>query len=197
MSVYDGVPTDEELEQAFRSPRNTTREVSDEGGGLLIILESMAGGHPIEAMERQGQREIVSSEVLPNPDQQYSRVRRADFEALGVTFGDAVPGDPLFVRATLPAGWTRRGSDHDMWSYVLDERGEERIAVFYKAAFYDRSASMNVVALCSDCDHSLNAHPYAGRAVEASALNDWTSVDAPTPCLREGCPCVDFAREQA
>jgi hypothetical protein len=31
-----------------------------------------------------------------------------------------------------------------MWSYIEDGRGIECVAIFYKAAFYDRRASMNV-----------------------------------------------------
>lgn len=175
---------------------NTAERVKESGQGLAILLESSAGYRPIEAMERRGQQELVRSQLLPNPDQEYEMIDRAAIEALGVSFGDPVDGDPLFVHATLPDGWGRRGSEHDMWSYVVDERGEERIAVFYKAAFYDRKAGMSVVALCADpaCAHSTKAHPYVGRAEAATALNDWSPRNLPEPCVREGCPCADFRR---
>lgn len=93
----------------------------------------------ITGMEAAGQRQVVNSSVLPASTPHDSREA---FEALGFVFGAPVPGDPLFVEATLPAGWVKRGSDHDMWSYIDDAEGNERVAVFYKAAFYDRKADM-------------------------------------------------------
>jgi len=71
------------------------------------------------------------------------------FEALGFTFGPVDPHDPLFRPATLPDGWTKEGSDHDMWSYVVDELGRRRVGVFYKAAFHDRHADMTLHSLYS------------------------------------------------
>lgn len=118
------------------TPRNTTN--SDPFERLLIAM-SPAG---IEAQEAQGQREMLAATTLPadlNHDSQ------EDFEALGFTFGDPVPGDPLFREATLPEGWQREGSDHPMWSHITDERGLRRVAIFYKAAFYDRRAFMAIV----------------------------------------------------
>lgn len=103
------------------------------------VLAAMGG---IEAQEAQGQRELVASTVLPFPGFGSSD---ADFEALGFTFGDKVPGDDLFREATLPEGWTRKGTDHAMHSEILDERGIARVNVFYKAAFYDRRADMHII----------------------------------------------------
>ncbi len=93
----------------------------------------------IEDMEAAGQRQLVASTVLPIDS---GRDEQALLE-LGFTFGAEV--DDLFREATLPEGWVRRGSDHAMWSYIDDDQGRERVAVFYKAAFYDRSAHMYVV----------------------------------------------------
>jgi hypothetical protein len=33
-----------------------------------------------------------------------------------------------------------------MWSYILDDKGRERCAIFYKAAFYDRRAHLSISA---------------------------------------------------
>ncbi len=96
----------------------------------------------IQEQERAGQRELLASTQLP-VDCQGDLEK---FEALGFTFGARSPGDTLFREATLPPGWKRQGSDHDMWSYIVDEKGRRRVMVFYKAAFYDRSAHMG---LCS------------------------------------------------
>lgn len=127
------------------TPRNTTRDMQDPGNYLAFLAQSLSDGGPsgaIEAQEAQGQRELVASTVLPFPAWNQSD---ADFEALGFTFGDKVPGDDLFREATLPAGWTRKGTEHAMHTEVLDERGIARVGVFYKAAFYDRRADMHII----------------------------------------------------
>lgn len=93
----------------------------------------------IVAQEKRGQDELVGSTQFP------AKAPVAELEALGFTFGPVDEGDPLFRPADLPQGWRREGSDHDMWSYVLDEKGRRRVAVFYKAAFYDRNAFARVV----------------------------------------------------
>jgi hypothetical protein len=94
----------------------------------------------IENMEADGQRQLVNSAKLPTD---FNFCTREEFEALGFTFGEVDP-DGMFQEATLPEGWERKGSDHAMWSYIVDERGFERVAIFYKAAFYDRSAHMSL-----------------------------------------------------
>lgn len=109
----------------------------------LLHLLGMAGSSPSEnyvyEMERAGQAQLVNSDLLPTDVR-----NRPAFEALGFVFGEQVDGDPLFQRTTLPDGWKREPSDHDMWSYVVDETGTRRVAVFYKAAFYDRRAFMRL-----------------------------------------------------
>lgn len=100
--------------------------------------EWLFGGNPdaIQAQERAGQAQLINSDRLPT-----DRFGDADaWTALGFTFGEPDPADPMFCPATLPDGWRREGSDHDMWSYIVDGDGVQRVAVFYKAAFYDRSA---------------------------------------------------------
>lgn len=102
------------------------------------IVASTPGG--IEAQEKRGQTALVNSTNMPK---EMSPSREA-FEKLGFVFGDAV--DDLFLKATLPAGWTRAATDHSMHSDILDEKGRKRVGVFYKAAFYDRSADAHLVA---------------------------------------------------
>jgi hypothetical protein len=93
----------------------------------------------IEAQEKAGQTALVASTNMPKE----MRPSQEAFEKLGFVFGDEV--DDLFVRATLPAGWTRAATDHSMHSDVLDEKGRKRVGVFYKAAFYDRRADAYLV----------------------------------------------------
>lgn len=99
------------------------------------LVAATPGG--IEAQEAAGQRALVESTHLP-----LKMGKREPYEALGFTFGEAV--DNLFINATLPDGWTIRATDHSMWSDILDEKGRRRAGVFYKAAFYDRDAHMDL-----------------------------------------------------
>ena len=65
-------------------------------------------------------------------------------EAAGVKFLGPVEGDPIFQRVTLPAGWSKKATDHSMWSNLVDDKGRVRARIFYKAAFYDRSATLSL-----------------------------------------------------
>lgn len=125
---------------------NTTERMKDPAEKMLLLAEGMATGSAgsfIERQERDGQRQLVNSDRLPSD----FRGDRAAWEALGFTFGDPDPADPLFMPATLPEGWKRQATDHSMGSVIVDTLGRERVSVFYKAAFYDRKASMNLVGL--------------------------------------------------
>lgn len=133
-----------------RRPRDTKRE-----DPLITFLGAMAcvnkGGSPsdfILEQEAKGQREMVNSDVLPI---KINSGKKEDFETLGFVFGDGKIDD-LFRPATLPEGWKREGSNHDMWSYIVDENGVQRVSIFYKAAFYDRDAFMNLMVVKSDTD---------------------------------------------
>lgn len=91
----------------------------------------------IEAQEKAGQQALVASTDMPK------ELDRAAFEKVGFKFGADV--DDIFMKATLPPGWTRAGTDHSMHSDILDEKGRKRVGVFYKAAFYDRRADAYLV----------------------------------------------------
>lgn len=96
----------------------------------------------VEGMEAAGTGQLLASELLPvdmHPEDP------AEWTALGFAFGDTADGDPLFRRATLPEGWTRQATDDPRGSYLVDSRGIHRVTIFYKAAFYDRAASMSLV----------------------------------------------------
>ncbi|MER6575771.1 hypothetical protein [Nonomuraea sp. NPDC001023] len=111
---------------------------------LLLLADALGSDGltgSIARMEAQGQRQIVNSTVLPA---RMNYGTEDELIALGFKLGDKVEGDPLFRQVTLPNGWKREGSDHAMWSYVVDELGRRRVSVFYKAAFYDRGAFLNV-----------------------------------------------------
>ena len=120
-----------------------------------LLLKAMVLGvsASVEAMEAQGQDEFVQSDVMPARCQNFSFLGDIDhalqrdqlLERLGFTVSAAVAGDPLFIFASLPPGWSkRRNENHSMWSYIVDQHGRERLSCFYKAAHYDRKAHFSV-----------------------------------------------------
>jgi len=120
-------------------PRITPAAVAAAMRGDLenFIAATTPGG--IEAQEACGQQQFVNSSTLPK---RCIGCTREQIEALDIIFGEDV--DDLFVRVTLPAGWSIVPTDHSMWSKLIDERGRERAAMFYKAAFYDRDAHISL-----------------------------------------------------
>lgn len=113
---------------------NTTAQVqADPILGIAIAL----GG--IEAQEARGQRELVNTDSLPTECD-----NREAMEAHGVKFGEPYKDDPLFCDAILPTGWKKQATDHSMHSEVVDAKGRVRAEIFYKAAYYDRRASMHM-----------------------------------------------------
>ncbi|MEV7674993.1 hypothetical protein [Streptomyces sp. NPDC088752] len=123
---------------------------------FLAAAFGSGGDRAIEKQEQAGQNQLVNSEQLPAD----MRDGREAFEALGFTFGQPEAADPLFLPATLPEGWTRKASDHPMWSHLLDEHGRQRVTIFYKAAFYDRHARMSLVPVQAYLDsHIRNGGP--------------------------------------
>lgn len=130
---------------------NTSESMKDEANQLLFLAASMGPGGSDQAIaeqERAGQAQLVNSDRLPTQIEDHTGDGgQAALEAFGFTFGDPDPRDPLFRPVTLPEGWKREASDHDMWSYIVDELGRRRVGVFYKAAFCDRRASMSLTSV--------------------------------------------------
>lgn len=158
---------------------NTTERMQDPVyRALMFDGTSNYGGRPgmIEQQEKDGQRQLVNSDRLPV---RFNSGKQEDFEALGFTFGDPDPNDPLFRPATLPEGWKREGSDHAMWSHLLDQHGRKRVAIFFKAAWYDRDAFMSLETLWA----------YVRQHVEDSEAllldSEWATRDAVIAAMRE------------
>jgi hypothetical protein len=129
---------------------------------LLHIMEAGAAyrrtGDPSQSIydqEKRGQREFVAAAGarLPatgtvNDDSNcwFDKMSMADYwKSCGVVIGPVVEGDPIWVEATLPDGWKIEGTDHSMWSALVDRKGRHRARIFYKAASYDREAFVQAV----------------------------------------------------
>jgi hypothetical protein len=118
----------------------------------------------IEAQEAMGQAALVGTlGILPK------ECPRQQLEKLGFKFGE--PADDLFVNVTFPAGWSKKATDHSMWSDLVDDKGRKRAGIFYKAAFYDRSAHMSLERRYVVTTEYLNA---------AGQKHDWKSNVQPT-----------------
>lgn len=126
-----------------RAPENTEKWVHD--NPLLFLAEAAATGpeNAIVNQEASGQRSFINSDTLPT---EMDSQARAILEGAGVQFYGPVDGDELFQYVDLPPGWKKVPTDHPMWSRLLDGKGRERAAIFYKAAFYDRNAWLSLTA---------------------------------------------------
>ena len=65
---------------------------------------------------------------------------RLELETLG--FKILGESNDLFYKVQAPLGWNK--STEGLWTKVIDVDGRERISQFYKGAFYDRDAFLNV-----------------------------------------------------
>ena len=99
-----------------------------------FIVASTPGG--IEAQEAAGQQTFVNSETLPK--EMLHGCTKEKLIGMGIEFKE--DADDLFVNVILPCGWKKQATNHSMWSGLFDDKGRKRAAIFYKAAFYDRSA---------------------------------------------------------
>lgn len=118
-----------------------------EGDMDNFMAAAIPGG--IERQEAEAQQELRSASKLPKEGTiqgRYGReavpTNKAALEAIGFVFGEEI--DDLFVACQLPQGWSIELSDHSMWSHVVDDKGRQRMPIFYKGAFYDRSAFLSV-----------------------------------------------------
>jgi hypothetical protein len=123
---------------------------------LLLLTATMgpaAAAAEAAAQDKAGQRHLVNSNRLPAD----LAGREADHRTIGLILGPVDPRDPLFRTVTLPAGWTRRASDHDLWSHLVDQHGRRRIAMYYRAATGHRAAHatiQSVDAYVAECAYA-------------------------------------------
>jgi hypothetical protein len=138
------------------------------------------GSSAIIRQEALGQCELVGSDTLPR--RMLGADTRAVLEAAGVEFMGDVEGDDQFQYAKLPAGWGKVATDHSMWSKLVDEQGRERAAIFYKAAFYDRSAHISATCRFStrfDYDRFDREHVGVTRVFDADKIVFETVPESP------------------
>lgn len=118
---------------------NMAAKVALDKGDIDNAITAMTPGG-IEAQEAAGQTSFVNNSTLPIN----SNGGKPALEAFGIIY--KTPVDDLFVNVELPAGWKKQKTDHSMSTDLLDENGIRRASIFYKAAFYDRDASISVLS---------------------------------------------------
>lgn len=134
-------PGETEEEQPTAAPENTSK--MDPMSILVALMGDPSGG--IERMEREGQRELTGTSTIPTHFLDYSAAEgKALLCRAGFEVGKVVPGDDLFQYCRLPEGWKKVTGHHAMWTQIVDAKGRERGSIFYKAAFYDRSAHIRL-----------------------------------------------------
>lgn len=168
---------------------------------IVGLLSGEHSGRSILEQEKTGQSRFVRSELLPRSLGGYSKeTPEAYYTALGIeVLGEA---DDLFYNVKLPIGWTKRPTDHSMWSNLLDEKGRIRASIFYKAAFYDRSAHISLETRYSAKAGAIDNHEYynseQGLASAGYAMDGKTVIQKfiQQPLERSG-STNEAAREQA
>lgn len=106
--------------------------------------EWVLGGNPraIELQEKVGQMELSKSQQLPRKS--YDGEVIPIYEKLGIKIMESdKEKDPLFISVVLPKGWKIVPTEHSMYSNLIDSMNRKRASIFYKAAFYDRDASIS------------------------------------------------------
>jgi hypothetical protein len=151
----------EEEDMKFNSKNPAAVSAAARGDFENFLVAATPGG--IERQEAMGQAALVGTlGILPKD------CPRADLEKLGFKFGK--DADDLFVNVEFPSGWSKKASDHSMWSELLDDKGRKRAGIFYKAAFYDRSAHMQLERRYIVNNEYLNA---------TGEKHDWKSEQEP------------------
>ncbi len=137
---------------------------------MLAFGMIMGGSAMIEHQEAMGQRSLVQSETLPT---KMDPASKAQLEKAGVKFGEKVEGDDMFQYVKLPTGWKKVRTDHSMWSNLVDEKGRTRASIFYKAAFYDRSAHLSTNRRYS---YSFDYDRFEKEGVGVTTVTDGTEI---------------------
>lgn len=105
-------------------------------------LSWLFGGNPkaICEQESQGQKELVNSSQLPLDTR---GLGKEQYQKMGIKVIGVTKDDDIFYDVVMPKGWEVKETEHSMWTLLIDDKGNERAMIFYKAAFYDRSAHID------------------------------------------------------
>lgn len=134
-----------------------------------FLVAATLGG--IEAQEKRGQEDLCNGTKARLPIDG-AIAEQSKYEAMGIQF-DKRSDDPseIFIGVTLPTGWQITPTEHSMWSNLTDDKSRERASIFYKAAFYDRSAHVRL-----NNRYSYDAQPVGGWENGSGAGSQYQGV---------------------
>ena len=121
---------------------------TDEGIGRLGAIPNLSGRSPQDcvSIEESAQRAVAESAswlVARKMNRMASDDNRAVKDILTeLGFTAIAEHDDLFFSVQPPTGWTKETQGY--WTTVKDADGKERISQFFKGAFYDRDAFLNI-----------------------------------------------------
>jgi len=108
---------------------------------MLLFSEGMSNSAAdIIEEETEGQQWILRNTVLPVKIEDCTESTLID---LGFKLGEVLADDPLFRYGSIPEGWTME-PDGSFHTTLIDEQGNHRGYISYKAAPNDRWAFMTV-----------------------------------------------------
>jgi len=139
---YEPVVEDRDVIDGKKVVTNTSKMIKEDP--LMAIAFLKGGIDSTPAQERNGQMELINSDTIPTKFNGREN-KDAELIKMGFKLGKVVESDPIFRYCELPTGWKKERGENPLWTYILDENGNQRMSVFYKAAFYDREAFFNLI----------------------------------------------------
>ena len=148
---------------------------------VLMTLFGSITGHMsvIEYIKDEEELPILESVKMAKD----MRPSREDWEKLGFFFAE-IPSDDVLCRAILPEGWKISKTEHPLWSEIFDENGRKRGSMFYKDAFCDRNAYMNLIPRYKvdyDFVDDVNTEVYFGNDQEKLFVAGQVSIPKDAP----------------
>lgn len=105
-----------------------------------MLLRMMSSEENVlQNIEAEGQQELIRSTKFPKD----MHPEKSVWEELGFKFKN-IPDDDLLYEGILPNGWNIQGTEHPMWTEIIDKDNNIRGTMFYKASPYDRKAFMSL-----------------------------------------------------
>ena len=119
------------MRNKMKEHEHTDRELS-----MLALITGSADALS-NVVRSTAQHNLTKISQLPKPEKQV--------EEIGIKIIDPVENDSLFYNVEFPEGWTRKRTDHGMYTDILDEHGRKRATIMYKPDPWDRAGYTRVV----------------------------------------------------
>ena len=118
------------------------------------LIEGKKPQELIDEKESEGQKK-VNTEIMLSRDMQPAK---EVWEKLGFVFYE-IPGNNVLYKAELPKGWKLVPNEHPMWTDLIDEQGNLRGQMFYKASYSVAMSRMELFNRYNICRRSISMDP--------------------------------------